>query len=191
MWQVIPRARRHSEGCRCPCGFHTWYASASACWYDGLGNAWTDGSLSDCKTSYPPCLQCRQSDSQEKNPCRWNTPHSGTFLYISYADIFKGFTVAVWVGSSGPALCSLGDGEKDVPDVVSGTWLFLSRKQFIDILSRQSDKQTFVFVVLLIKFILILDTVCPVLGYELFGQFPVFVYQFFLCKRTCTFFDYA
>ena len=35
--------------------------------------------------------------------------------------IFKGFTVAVWVGSSGPALCSLGDGEKDVPDVVSGT----------------------------------------------------------------------
>lgn len=29
--------------------------------------------------------------------------------------------MAVWVGSSGPALCSLGGGEKDVPDVVSGT----------------------------------------------------------------------
>ena len=33
-------------------------------------------------------------------------------LYISFADILKGFTVAVWVGSSGPALCSLGGGEK-------------------------------------------------------------------------------
>ena len=95
------------------------------------------------------------------------------------------------MGSSGPALCSLGGGEKDAPDVVSGTWSFLSGKQFIDILSRQSDKQTFVFVVLLVEFILILDTVCPVLGHELFGQFPVFVYQFLLCKRTCIFFDYA
>ena len=36
-----------------------------------------------------PCLQCRQSDSQEKNPCRWNIPHSGLFLYTSYIGILK------------------------------------------------------------------------------------------------------